>query len=198
MDGMICLLEEDELLPCMGAVKAFEIYKAFTFFKALSPALKDPELNTTTFLKKLLEEENYLDAIQFIAHGLEKKEAIAWAYQCVISAQKIKSPELVLVEQWLVNPVEETRLQIGNQEDNFDNPITWLKSAIFWSGSNISAQKNVVIEPASTLSHHGSTVAIILAAVKNVPLQNFERYKTFLKIGIERALGITPSEKGVV
>ena len=197
MDGMICLLKEDKLLPCIGAVKACEIYKSFTFFKDLSPALKDSELNTTIFLKKLLEEENYLDAIQFIAHGLEKKEAIAWAHQCVISVQKIKSPELILVDQWLINPVEEIRLQIGNQEDNFDNPITWLKSAIFWSG-NISAQKNVVIEPALTLSHHGSAVAIILAAIKNDPLQIFERYKTFLKLGIEHALGINSPEKEIV
>ena len=174
----------DKPFPNMMSEKATDVCASFTFFESLPESLKGPELTTEIFLRELINKDYYADALQFIAHGLEKHEAILWAYKCVNAHKKDQSPKLDKIKQWLEDPTEEGRLQC-NQTDGFDDPLTWLSLAVFWSGGNISTQPDVTIESPTTLSATGVAMTLILSVISNDPEIMNERYADFLKRGIE-------------
>ena len=67
----------DKPFPNMMSEKATDVCASFTFFESLPESLKGPELTTEIFLRELINKDHYADALQFIAHGLEKHEAMA-------------------------------------------------------------------------------------------------------------------------
>lgn len=196
MDTILKLLNEKNNEPLSGMLfaKAQDIYTKFTFFKPLSSELQDSELNTRHFLFKLLNEQNFLDAIQFLAHGLSTKDSVSWAYQIIRSVQKENSPELGLVDNWLNDPSEKNCTLCGENAEKFNDPITWLRLAVFWSGKNISTQKDVKVVPDPNLTGHGVSTAIILTAARD-PVRSKDCYAIFLRDGVSRALALIDETK---
>lgn len=200
MNTAIQLLDEnkDNHLPNIAASKGLDVYRSFTSFEPLPASLKDQASTTTVFLKTLLEKRHYLDALQFIAHGLTKHEAIAWAHHSLHSLNETDNQDtntsltLHEVEVWLADPTPEKCLPFGDHADTFDDPLTWLRLAIFWNGPNISAHQEVSVQPSPQLTGHGVSTALILGAVGNKYKSIAECHTLFLDLGIKRALGLLP------
>ncbi len=189
MDVLIQWLDKHDRKPFPGMMseKASVIVSSFTFFNELSSSLLDVDLVTSIFMNELVQHDLYADAVQFLAHGLEKQKAILWAYHC-LRKPDVTHSKLELIKLWIQEPTEEIRLQCAEHSNDFKDPLTWLGLAVFWSGDNISMQKDVIIEPVSTLSAHGVATALILSAVRCDPENIIKTYLLYIEQGIISAL----------
>ena len=171
--------------PGMTSGNASAITSSFTFFNDFS--VTDPNCVTSVFLNELIQNSHYADAIQFLAHGLPKQQAITWAYICFKQQDDGINMKLDLIQSWLRNQAEEIRSHCGEHTNDFKDPLTWLGLSVFWSGGNISTQKDVIIEPVDTLCAHGVATALILSAVSYGLEDITKMYTTYIERGIKYA-----------
>ncbi len=112
----------------------------------------------------------FVDAIVLLSMGLPTRESIWWAYLC-LSDNDIESDisehnkkDLDLVKQWVFDPSENLRLVIAKlvDQNNLQQPIDWLKVAVFWSGDNIAPPGKLEIQPQPLMPNEGAQNAIKL------------------------------------
>lgn len=162
------------------------------------PALKclDSDPVPADFLKALLEQELYVDAVRFLARALPKREATWWACLCARSVlaedarpEQIKAVETA--EQWVYKPTEPNRRSndAAAQAATFDSPAAWAAMAAFWSGGSMAPEEAPAVPPAENLTAKAAAGAVMLAAVLNQPEKAQEKYRFFLEQGIDIANG---------
>ncbi len=155
--------------------------------------LLNEQITPQDFVSLLIEHEDYIDAVRFMAYALPKREATWWACLCARSCLNDKSPQydikaIELAETWVYKPLVENgkaAFQVAQQSE-FKTPAAW---AAFWSGDNISMIDDAVVPPAEDLTAKAVIGAVMLSAVADSAEKINERYQKFVAQAIDIACG---------
>lgn len=151
--------------------------------------------STPEFVELLIAHEKFMDAVRVLTFALGKLTAIEWAARCVTLAFSDGLPQLDgktldLVQRWLADRNEDLRRACYAiaQEAEHGTPASWVAMAAFWSeGSQGPPPPAPPVAPGPTQCAHAATGAILLAAVARQPEKAPDRYREFLRIGLEMA-----------
>lgn len=154
------------------------------------------ELSPADYLKALIEDEDYPDAVRFIAYGLPKREATWWACLCArANLNEQSKPEEVkaieLAEAWVYKPTPENCKVTYQAAEaiGFKTAAAWAAMAAFWSGDNLSPVDETEVTPPPDLTPKAVSGAVMLAAVQEGGDKIKEKYQLFLRQGIDIASG---------
>lgn len=148
---------------------------------------------TQQFVELLLAQEKFIDAVRVLAFSLGKLTVIEWSLQCVQLASegklsKLDEKTLTIVQNWLGNRTEELRRDAyaASLEAEHGTPASWVAMAAFWSeGSMGPPPPAPPLAPGPTQCAHAATGAILLAAVARQPEKAPERYREFIRLGLQ-------------
>lgn len=177
-------------LTKVTAKTAAEVCKLFPLGDEAKPLLRDT-LAPRQFLDLLVEKQQFLDAVRFLAHALPKREAVWWACLCArVTAPTPPPPQAAAVqaaERWVADPSEANRraAQAAAEKAEMNNPAGCAAMAAFWSGGSLAPPNVPVVPPGETLTAHGVTGAVLLAAVASEPQKAPEKHRKFLALGVE-------------
>ncbi|HYE35614.1 DUF6931 family protein [Methylocaldum sp.] len=158
--------------------------------------LLSPEGSPADFLRLLMENALYPDAVKFLARALPKRESTWWACLCARTALGDgQAPEALkpveLAEQWVYKPSEEHRRLAftAAEAHQFQGPASWAAMAAFWSGGSMAPPEAPAVPPADNLTGKAVAGAVMLAAVQVEPEKAPAKYRRFLEQGIDIACG---------
>ena len=122
---------------------------------------------------------------------------IEWSLKCVKLAvedgmSKVDTKALDTVQRWLGDRTEGLRREAYavSQEAEHGTPASWVAMAAFWSeGSMGPPPPAPPLAPGPTQCAHAATGAILLAAVARQPEKAPDRYREFIRIGMEMVGG---------
>ncbi len=169
-----------------------------------SITLLQTNINSSQFLNSLIYQEFYTDAVNFLAHGLPKREAIWWGYLAAKHADcdsKLSEAQeaLRLIKEWVYHPNEPLRRRAEHLSEKleFKTAIGWSIVSVFWSGGSLCAENLPAVMPQEFLYAKGVSGAIMLAAVlsaaehggKTAGQTVSSNYRFFLEQGIDIAKG---------
>ena len=159
-------------------------------------ALLSPGMSPAQYLQCLIDNALYADAIMFLAASLPTREATWWACLCARSTLTEQSPApdikaTALAEAWVYKPTPEncSVTLAAAEATGFKTPAGWAAMAAFWSGDNISPNKEAIVPPPNGLTGKAVNGAVMLAAVQGEPARIAEYQQLFLKKGIDIACG---------
>jgi Family of unknown function (DUF6931) len=146
------------------------------------------------YISMLLERELHTDAVRFLAHGLPRREAVWWAWVC---ARKVAGAEpappikaaLDATERWIIQPTEEHRrqaLQFGEAAD-FGTPAGCAALAVFMSTGSLAPPDAPPVPPGEFMTAKAVSGSVTLSAVTTEPERAVEKFKEFVKLGLEVA-----------
>ena len=149
------------------------------------------------FLAKLIDAAMPLDAVNFLAHGLPKREATWWA---CLAARSTLPPEpaaedlraLEAAEHWVYKPSEETRnaaLTEANAPDRDPSPAQLATSAAAWSGGSLAPPGGPEVSPGDQLTPIAVYTAVLIAAYQTEAGHADEKLRRFIEQGIDIANG---------
>ncbi|WP_425615235.1 FHA domain-containing protein [Anatilimnocola sp. NA78] len=155
--------------------------------------LASPDQSTPQFASLLANQEKFLDAIRVLSFSMGKLTVIEWSLRCVQMAlgeslSKIDRKALDIVQQWLGGPTEDLRraAYAAAQEAEHATAASWVAMAAFWSeGSMGPPPPAPVVPPGPTQCAHAATGAILLAAVARQPEKAPDKYREFIRMGLE-------------
>jgi len=161
-----------------------------------SQTLLTPDQSISQLINKFIERSAFKDVISVIAHALPPREAVYWACLCVrdVLDQNTMSEDLRAIkaaEQWVIKQSESDRMlnhQIAEDLD-YTTASAWVSNAVFWSGGNISTDKNAKVEPPEGIFGKAISGAINLASATEDGKKTEQIKKQFIKRGINIAQG---------
>ncbi|HVJ51640.1 MAG TPA: hypothetical protein VM689_04220 [Aliidongia sp.] len=177
----------------ISAERAKQICKRFDVSDT-GAALLTPELTPLPFLEALLEARAFVDAVNFLAFGLPKREAVWWASVSLRAAGAAPSgpahEAVSAAEEWVRRPSEENRIAAGERAERLpqDQPAGWAAWGAFWSGGSMTPPNSPPVPPGATLTAKAVAGAVTLAAAKD-PKRAQERFAQFIALGKDIALG---------
>ncbi len=159
--------------------------------------LASRDQNTLQFVEMLANHEKFMDAIRVLAFAMGKLTVIEWSLKCVKLAvedgmSKVDTKALDTVQRWLGDRTEGLRREAYavSQEAEHATPASWVAMAAFWSeGSMGPPPPAPPLAPGPTQCAHAATGAILLAAVARQPEKAPDRYREFIRIGMEMVGG---------
>jgi hypothetical protein len=143
-----------------------------------------------------------LEAIQFMARWLTKREAIWWGAMCLWQSRRpqMSAPAegaLQAIVLWVLDPNEEQRYLVREKSSlvKATEPVSALALALYFSGGSISKPGLPVVEPEADAT--ADTIAKMLRSIAaRVPnYRQNEAYQQFLRIGMEIVSGESHWEK---
>ena len=154
-------------------------------------------MNPETYLEALAAAELWTEAVKFLTQALPKREAIAWAYQCVRS---VAGPELSLptqatlqaVEEWLADSTDARRRAAHSAAKTvgFDTPAGCVALGVFFSGGSLGPPSlDHAIPPANDLTGKALAGALLIAAVITEPENAPLKLQSFIEQGLQFARG---------
>lgn len=182
-------------LSKVTATRAVDVCGLFELGEDAAPLLEDSQ-DPAAFLALLIERGQYADATRFLAHALPKREAVWWA--CLAAraglgdrANPEQANSLQVAEQWVFKPVEENRqpAMAAAEAAGMDNPASWAAVAAFWSSGSLAPPDQPVVPPPDDLCAKAVAGAVMLAAVIREPERAEDKYRAFLRQGIDIARG---------
>jgi hypothetical protein len=189
-------------LTKVSAKTAAEIAKLFPVGDEAKKLLRDG-LTPRQYLDLLIEKQQFVDAVRFLAHALPKREGVWWACLSVRGGlgTALPAPQTAAVqaaERWVADPSEANR-RAAETVANAAEPATpggCTAMAAFWSGGSLAPANLPVVPPGETLTAHGVASAILLTAVASEPQKAPEKHRKFLAQGIEVANGLQRWKEG--
>jgi pSer/pThr/pTyr-binding forkhead associated (FHA) protein len=155
--------------------------------------LASPDKTTQQFVELLTAQEKFIDAVRVLAFAMGKLTAIEWSLQCVKTASadglsKLDEKTLDTVQKWLGDRTEQLRRDAyaASLEAEHGTPASWVAMAAFWSeGSMGPPPPAPPLAPGPTQCAHAATGAILLAAVIRQPEKAPDRYRDFIRMGLQ-------------
>jgi hypothetical protein len=154
-------------------------------------------LTPPRYLDALLKEQHFIDAVNFLAHALPKREAVWWACQCARLAASSSAPPVTealrAAEQWAADPSEGNRRKAKTAADaaQLSTPAGCAALGAFLSGGSLAPPEiETPVPPGEHLTARIVAGAIQLAAVMPPPDKAPERFREFLALGQDVAAGI--------
>jgi hypothetical protein len=169
---------------------------------ALSPeagALLAPGDGAAAFVAKLRQAGLLADAVNFLAHGLPKREA-TWLVCLAARASLPAEPDpieigaLEAAERWVFKPGEETRVAAAAEAkapNRETTPPQLAASAAAWSGGSMAPPGEPTVPPGETLTAVAVYTGVITAAFRSAPEQGQEMLNRFLDQAVDIADGGT-------
>ena len=183
-------------LTKISAKQASEILSRFELSEEAAGFAEKGTLAPLEFIKQLLQQNLYFDAVKFLAHSLPKREAIWWA---CLATKKTLNPEapapqqaaLNAAEQWAISPSEEKRLlaRAWSEKTGQRSAASWAATAAFWSGGSMAKPGEPDIAAPPYLYAHAVAGAISMAAFEPDPEQAADQFKLFIRQGLDLAAG---------
>ncbi len=153
-------------------------------------------MSPVAFLDKLVEEDRLKEASRFLAHALPKREAVWWACLCAREALSDSGDDaaenlLTLSESWVRKPTDENRraAMAAAEAAGFDSPASWAAIAAFWSGDSLAPTDMPPVAPSDELTGTAVAAATMLAAFAGGPAASTDKFRQFLKNGMDVAQG---------
>ena len=156
-----------------------------------------PKMRPSDFLNSLIANSIFVDAVQFLARALPKREAVWWS--CVCSRELPPSEDtpdfeaaVKAAEEWVYRPNEENRRKAekaGNAV-TASHPSRWSAMAAFWSGGSLAPSDAPEVKPPDDFTAKAVAGAVLMAAGMD-PKQTPVRQKQFLDYGMDIAKGGT-------
>lgn len=182
-------------LKKVQASTAAEICGKYEQAAEILPLLSEG-MSPVAFLDKLVEEDRLKEASRFLAHALPKREAVWWACLCAREALPEGGDEtaeglLKLAESWVRKPTDENRhsAMAAAEAAGFDSPASWAAVAAFWSGESLAPAELPPVAPSDELTGTAVAAATMLAAFAGDPATSADRFRQFLKNGMDVAQG---------
>lgn len=166
--------------------------------------LLDGQLSPDGYLDRLIEKEQWVDAIRLLAFALPTREAVWWAAQCVRAHLPPDAPGKVLdalksAEAWVYKPTEENRwaAKEAGEKVGYDKPSCWVTMGAFWSGGSMVPAHLPKMEPMPAFAPGAVAGAILMAGARD-PNQVMANYKLALEDGLDIANGGTGKRRASV
>ncbi|WP_197231487.1 FHA domain-containing protein [Novipirellula artificiosorum] len=155
--------------------------------------LLQPDHSPKQYLEVLEQNEQFTDAIRFLANALPRRDAVAWAADCIVKANQGKLADadaraMEVIQAWVADPSEANRraAQSAAEAAELKTPTSWAAMGAFWSEGSMGPPEVPAIPPASHLTAHAVSSSAILAAVEKEPEKASEKYHAFIQLGIEK------------
>ncbi len=177
----------------ISAEKAMQICERFSV-SDVGVALLTPELAPLPFLDALVEAKAFVDAVNFLAFGLPKREAVWWASVALRAGGAAEvgpaRDAVSAAEEWVRRPSEENRIAAGARAEQLtkDQPAGWAAWGAFWSGGSLTPPDLPPVPPGATLTAKAVAGAVTLCAAVD-PKRAPERFAAFITLGKDIALG---------
>lgn len=184
-----------EALSKVSAKTAKDIYQHYNIDEECV-ALDTEGLSPEKFIDVLIENERYEHAVAFLAHALPRRESVWWA---CISARSIMTEggdatleaALKAAERWVFEPTEKHRreAEMLAEKTKYKHPASWAAVAAFWSGDSVTDEGEPPVPPPAYLYAHAVSGAVTLSAVGTDPDGAPDRFKLFIRQGLDIANG---------
>jgi len=177
-------------LKKVAAKKASDITQHYEMDDEAAPYLVE-DITPLNFLKSLLNEALYSEAIQFLAHALPKRESVWWACQSAKTdtSKKANTDALLAAEAWVMTPSEELRKDCMDiaEKDKLKSSASWAALAAYWSSGSIADDSIAQIPPPPFQYALAVSGAVNLAAATQESAE--DAFKELIKLGIDIANG---------
>jgi hypothetical protein len=189
-------------LPLITAKSAAEIAIHFELSPEGAKALL-PAMDPAAFFDALSAGSHFGDAVNLLAHGLGRREAVWWACLCAKATigdapAPASAAALAAAETWCWKPTEENRraAHAAAEAAQFKTAAAWAAMGAFWSGGSMApASAPQPVPPGPFLTAKAVSTSITLAAVQREPEKGPARYKDFLAKGVVLANAV-PEKAG--
>ncbi|WP_281648388.1 hypothetical protein [Parendozoicomonas sp. Alg238-R29] len=179
----------------LNASRATQVTSRYELDEELESLLA-PEMTPEDFIRVLIEQNQFLECVRFLAHALPKREGIWWACLATRSThtpetEQLRLQTLKVTESWVRNPTEELRKQAEKLAalGKHKTPDSWAATAAFWSVGSIADEDAPPMPAPPYLYAHAVSGAIGLAAVAESEEEINKRYQRFLSQGLDLACG---------
>jgi len=171
--------------------KAMEIRKAYRL-RSAGLVLLSSDHTPLQFLDRLVvKPDTHLDAIDFLARALPRREAVWWGALCVwlTSEGKLAMPELELMKaaaRWVLEPGESGRVLVQDALANVElaSPLGYLGNAVTQTGPFVPYPGGAPIDPLPTACADSVAGGLHLAAVSGDATKVMARYQDYTALGI--------------
>ncbi|MCO8121538.1 FHA domain-containing protein [Stieleria sp. TO1_6] len=151
-----------------------------------------PSHSPEEFVRVLIENKQFADAVRILSLYLSKRQAILWAARAVdgvfpreLSVDEQSALDITL--EWLQDSSDKNRraaMAIAEAMD-FDNAASCVAAAAFWSEGSMLPEEFDEVLPEETLSGKMVAAALMMTATEGQPATIPARYQEILKIGQE-------------
>ncbi len=149
------------------------------------------------YLQSLAEHEQWAEAVKFLTQALPKREAIAWARQCVREGSgMLLAPAglaaLEATEAWLADSTDERRRAAHDAAiaAGIGTPAGCVALGVFFSGGSMGpATLEHPIPPTEDLTGKALAGALLLAAVVSEPENAPLKLQAYVEQGLQFARG---------
>src|SRR5690606_14934133 len=152
------------------------------------------EQHGRTFVEKLIETEQYSDAIAFLAHALPRREAVWWAWLCARAAAGEKPPASVIAsleatKTWIAEPTHPHRRAAIDAAEvaGIGTPAGCAGLAAFLCGDTLGPAEAPPAPPGEYAAAKAIGGSINLAATADLEADISARYAEFVRQGLELA-----------
>ena len=151
-------------------------------------------MSAKEFLAALIEQEQFVDAVTFMACALPKREAVWWGYLCAreVQADPLPEPDAVALSaalEWVREPTDARRRAAKDAADasEYATPAGLVALATFFTGGSIAPPEVLTVEPAEHVTAQIIRGAVMAAGVIHEPEHAAERYRGYLQTGLDVA-----------
>jgi len=174
---------------------AAEICAHFDLQDDAKPLLRDG-MNPYDFVTALIEKQQYVDAVRFMAHALPARDGIWWGCLCLQHAfgNDLTPPDraaATVAARWVMQPTEENRTAAKAPADAAPPPsgAGALAMAVFQSGGNVAPPGLPLMLPAPFAAAKSIALAVTLASIKTEPVRIARMQRSYVELAIEVAKG---------
>ena len=177
-------------MPRLGPASAGEIAER------AGPAVTGPAAGTTpaNHISTLLEQRRAVEAVNFLAHALPRREAVWWAWVCARKASGPKPPPKIqaaldATERWIVQPTDENRRQamlLGEAAD-FGTPAGAAALGAFFTSGSLAPPEAPPVPPGEFMTAKAVCGSVILAAVATEPEKAPGKFQEYVRLALEVA-----------
>lgn len=174
---------------------AIEVCKRLTLDPPAQALLTDKQ-NCRQFFELLVGQEQFNDAVRFLAQALAKREAVWWSAVCVRAylEKKLSSSDrtaLEAAEKWAAEPTADNcrAAEQAAEATRHETAAGWAAAAAFWSGDSLAPPDLPPVPPKDTLTGQAVYVAINMTAAVDEPRAAPERFRMCLQLGAAVADG---------
>jgi hypothetical protein len=152
------------------------------------------DVHGRAFVEKLVADEQYSDAIAFLAHALPRREAVWWAWLCARAAAGEKPPASVIAsleatKTWIAEPTDPHRRAALDAAEvaGIGTPAGCAGLAAFLCGETLGPAEAPPAPPGEYAAAKAIGGSINLAAVADLQRDLAARYAEFVQQGLELA-----------
>ena len=152
-------------------------------------------MSPAEFVAALIEQQKYVDGMDFMAHALPPREGIWWGCLCMQHAigAGLAGPDKAAARaavQWVMRPTEENRAAASPAEGAPPPSVAGaLARAANQTGGNVNPPGMPPKAPAPYAPAAAVAMAVKLASTKSEPANMLKTQRSYVELGIEVAKG---------